>query len=535
MAGQIHLNFPHPSGVALDQRAGVEMPHSVSSLPWYVRHAVCYLRDNMHRAITLGDLVRAAGATERTLHRQFRQVLGMTPWAYLRGLRLFAARRALSALTDDPITSIALSVGYTHLSRFACDYRERFGELPSETRRQAQSEAGSSSQIYISLPQRPILSLSPFHTITVEERQVAQAIFDHLAAALSRSGVAKVSLVSPAIMQRPIADRHYGLEGRLTLAGGRVRLTIRLVNTVTGYHVWAESFDGVADEPFALQDRVAVGVLAGVCPALTSAEIDRLRERPASTLAAREIALRALPLALAADVDSARQLLAATEGALDSDPADTLALSLAALGHAQIASYLGTTAPAERREKAFRLSQGAAVLSHHDALSLTALAAAASSLGRPTEEIERLTLRALAIDPTLGWAWIRMGYLRLSRSQDPSLALADFHRALRFDGPGMARANILNGLSRVSLAAGSRPNNIGYSLQALAANPRAAWIQVNLICAYQAAGELAAMRRSVSELRAACPDLTVTVFADCRPWLPAQCLDIMHDAGLPLN
>jgi hypothetical protein len=106
---------------------------------------------------------------------------------------------------------------------------------------------------------------------------------------------------------------------------------------------------------------------------------------------------------------------------------------------------------------------------------------------------------------------------------------------LRLNGPGMPRAHILNGLSRVSLAAGSRPNNVSYSLQALAANPRAAWIQVNLICAYHAAGELAAMRRSLRELRAACPDLTVTLFADCRPWLPAQCLDIMHDAGLPLN
>jgi adenylate cyclase len=459
----------------------------------------------------------------------------MTPWAYLRALRLFAARRALSALTGDPITSIALSAGYTHLSRFACDYRERFGELPSETRRQARNDGGSSPPIYLSRLQRPFLSISPFHTITVEERQVAQAISEHLATALSRSGVARVSLVGPAILHRPVADRHYSLVGRLALASGKVRLTIRLVNDVTGYHVWAESFDGVADDPFALQDRVADGVIAGICPALISAEIDRLRERPASTLAAREIALRALPLALAADVDSAQHLLAETGEALDADPADALSLSLAALGHAQIAFYLGTVAPAESREKAILLSRSAAALSDHDALSLTALAAAASSLGRPAEEIERLTVRALAIDPTLGWAWVRMGYLRLSLGQDPSLASADFHRALRLNGPGMPRANILNGLSRVSLAAGSRPSNVAYSLQALAANPRAAWIQVNLICAYHAAGELAAMRRSLGELRAACPDLTVTLFADSRPWLPAQCLEIMRDAGLPLN
>lgn len=527
VAGRIALHPAPSKGVAPDQRG--------PSLPWCVHRAVCYLRDNLHRSITLADLIDAAGATERTLHRQFRQVLGVTPWAYLRDLRLCAARRTLSGFTYDPITSIALSVGYPHFSRFACDYRERFGELPSETRRNAQSDAGSSSQIQLLRPQRPVLSIAPFNTITVEERQVAQAISEHLAAALSRSGVAKVNLVTPAILHRPVIDRHYSLLGRLTLASGKVRLTIRLVSDVTGHHIWADSFDGVADAPFALQDRVADGVVAGVCPALTSAEIDRLLERPASTLAAREISLRALPLALAADVGSAQHLLAATREALDADPADALALSLAALGHAQIACYLGTTAPAERREQAIRLSQSASALSAHDALSLTALAAAATALGCPAREIERLTTRALSIDPTLGWAWLRMGYYRLSVGHDPSLALADFRRASRFNGPGMPRANILNGLSRVSLAAGSRPDNIAYSLRALAANPRAAWIQVNLICAYHAAGELASMRRSVSELRAACPDLTVALFADSRPWLPAQCLEIMRNAGLPLN
>jgi transcriptional regulator GlxA family with amidase domain len=66
------------------------------TLPSCVHQAVCYLRDNLHHAIILDDLIRAAIAPERTLHRHFRQALGMTPWAYLRTLRLAAARRALS-------------------------------------------------------------------------------------------------------------------------------------------------------------------------------------------------------------------------------------------------------------------------------------------------------------------------------------------------------------------------------------------------------------------------------------------------------
>jgi len=31
------------------------------------------------------------------------------------------------------VTEVALSCGFNHLSKFAKSYRERFGELPSET------------------------------------------------------------------------------------------------------------------------------------------------------------------------------------------------------------------------------------------------------------------------------------------------------------------------------------------------------------------------------------------------------------------
>ena len=52
----------------------------------------------------------------------------------LRALRLDAARTRLK-LDDASVTEVALSVGFAHLGRFSEYYRERFGELPRETRR----------------------------------------------------------------------------------------------------------------------------------------------------------------------------------------------------------------------------------------------------------------------------------------------------------------------------------------------------------------------------------------------------------------
>ncbi len=61
--------------------------------------------------------------------------------AYLKQKRLEAARRTL--LTAEPLTTsvteVATQWGFFHLGRFARDYRQLFGELPSETLKQNKS------------------------------------------------------------------------------------------------------------------------------------------------------------------------------------------------------------------------------------------------------------------------------------------------------------------------------------------------------------------------------------------------------------
>ena len=54
--------------------------------------------------------------------------------AYLQELRIVAAHRdLLEADARQGIADVALRWGFTHLGRFAADYRKRFGQLPSQT------------------------------------------------------------------------------------------------------------------------------------------------------------------------------------------------------------------------------------------------------------------------------------------------------------------------------------------------------------------------------------------------------------------
>jgi AraC-like DNA-binding protein len=89
----------------------------------------------------VSDLCRVAGVGERTLEYAFKDVMGLTPVAYLIRLRLHRVRRALLAATrrSTTVTMEALNWGFWHFGEFSRAYKECFGELPSETlRRSAQ-------------------------------------------------------------------------------------------------------------------------------------------------------------------------------------------------------------------------------------------------------------------------------------------------------------------------------------------------------------------------------------------------------------
>jgi transcriptional regulator GlxA family with amidase domain len=80
-------------------------------------------------------MIVVSGVSARSLHAGFRRFRNTTPMLYLKNHRLDLARRQLreGADTGVSVTEVALACGFTHLSKFARDYLERFGERPSMT------------------------------------------------------------------------------------------------------------------------------------------------------------------------------------------------------------------------------------------------------------------------------------------------------------------------------------------------------------------------------------------------------------------
>jgi len=96
-----------------------------------IRRARELMHAQLEQPPTVLALCQQLGVSRRTLQNAFQAVLGVGPLAYLRAVRLNAARQALK--TAPSVTAAATHLGFWHFGHFAHDYQQMFGELPSES------------------------------------------------------------------------------------------------------------------------------------------------------------------------------------------------------------------------------------------------------------------------------------------------------------------------------------------------------------------------------------------------------------------
>src|ERR1700736_2614481 len=108
-----------PASAAVAKRA-IDLMHAHPETPW-----------------STAELARATGLSARALQRAFKRSGQPSPMMYLRRLRLHRVHAELAANSaySVTVTMIAGRWGFVHLGRFASQYRQLFGETPSETLR----------------------------------------------------------------------------------------------------------------------------------------------------------------------------------------------------------------------------------------------------------------------------------------------------------------------------------------------------------------------------------------------------------------
>lgn len=85
----------------------------------------------------------------------------------------------------------------------------------------------------------------------------------------------------------------YVIEGSVRKAGGRVRVTVQLIDAETDRHIWAERYDRELQDIFAIQDEMTRAIVATLPGRVEAAAHDRTKRKPTENMRAYECVLAA--------------------------------------------------------------------------------------------------------------------------------------------------------------------------------------------------------------------------------------------------
>lgn len=93
-----------------------------------VTAAICFMKQEMHRPLTVRDLADAVNMSASAFAHVFKATTGASPLQFLKQLRMEQANRFL--LSGANVSEAADKVGYASLSHFICEFKRYFGEPP---------------------------------------------------------------------------------------------------------------------------------------------------------------------------------------------------------------------------------------------------------------------------------------------------------------------------------------------------------------------------------------------------------------------
>jgi adenylate cyclase len=211
----------------------------------------------------------------------------------------------------------------------------------------------------------------------------------------------------------------YVIEGSVQLSENRMRITVQLVDTDRGIHLWAERFDRSTEEIFALQDEIAVEIMKALQVKLTKGEQIRNRFEGTSDLKVFTHLLKSLDYFHRANIESSALSRKEAQAAISLDPDNASAYVLLGVSYIQ-SLYFGSCDPVI-------LCFGRATEAVRKALSLdknnSDAALLASQIYVMRKEHDRAiaeAMRGVSLNPNSAEAYAVLGYtLHLSgRSEE---------------------------------------------------------------------------------------------------------------------
>jgi len=364
------------------------------------------------------------------------------------------------------------------------------------------------------------VAVLPFTPLGDGSADLANAFTDDLRVAFARSTDGIVAVHQTGAADRPPADVtaigrrlkvRFVVEGSIRREAGQLRIDVRLDDTATGAQVWAQAFDGDANDAAARWDELVgrVGTNTALALGLAAAERSRQEHRDDPTALDFEIRGRAWMIR---GINQANLLAARQEfeQALRLDPDSLEAMSrLAEIGVDLVLDDF-TGDPAGELARAEELNQAVLARSPNKVLAQFTRAGLLRARGEFEQSIAAYQ-RVIELDPLDSWAYAGIGRALMSLGRFEA-ALPSIETALRL-APTVSSAGHWNFLMGVSQLYLGRDDAATLLLRkAIEVNPQRVIRRKWLVAACGAAGRRADAERELAQVRQQDPDFSIGAF-----------------------
>jgi adenylate cyclase len=275
---------------------------------------------------------------------------------------------------------------------------------------------------------RPAIAVLPFTNMSGDAEQeyfadgLAEDILTRLAMwrwvpviARNSSFTYKGRVVDVKEVGRALGAR-YVLEGSVRKAGDRVRVTGQLIDADTGHHVWADRYDRVLEDLFAIQDELTDGIVGALEGALGRGETERARHKPPSSLDAWDACQRGYWHLYRTTREDFAAAVPLFHRAAELDPG----FAQPHLGIASVrmfeAFFLWTAKPAETFGEAVASARAALAVNDLDPSAHTILGAVLAFTGKHDDALA-MSRRGVELNPSNALGYYILGVTHMFRGE----------------------------------------------------------------------------------------------------------------------
>lgn len=382
------------------------------------------------------------------------------------GTRINGAREAIG---DSGNEQRLIKTLYGRGLRFAGAVREKSAAIPDEF-------AIPKRRFALAVKNVPAILVRPFTPIgnDTEVRLFADGLTEEVTTVLSASDWVFVLSRHSAVGNTNKLDARYLLRGSIRQSEGQARIGVQLVDSATGYHLWARSYDIDIAHVLRVQEDIARSIAAAVEDQIFMSESMRAKMRHSEGLSVWEYIAGALALMNTRQKQHVRTARTLLLKAVALDPKSAHAHSLLSFV-TTLAVHLGWDSREVSKPIALGFAQKAIAIDSDEPWGHVAHGyATLHTANRPEEAIEILNY-ALALEPNLSMAHYLIA-LASTYASRPDVAFKHADLAERLasrDLLARGNAGAANTVkATASFVAGRYSDGMTYARKALAQSPR---------------------------------------------------------------